>query len=364
MTIYFQHLEGSKKGQVESFDSDRVQVGRQPASDLRFDPNKDREVSGSHAEIYRQGNIYFIQDLQSRNGTYVNSRRINQPTPLGDGDVIEFSSRGPKVIFSTIEPSVGTIVVKAEPAARASPGIGSKTVAMMIGDALAEAKSAQKGRFGSTTVFMRELLTQASTHSSRRLRLAVICLIILLLEITGGFIYINYQKRQELERLSAEQERLLKEQKGQQAIIAEQQAKLAEMEALMKELQKGGVEVKQTPRGVSVNLPNVLFRFDSAELTAEGNEKVTYIASVLKNHASSKSLSIEGHASKEPGGSEEYNQRLSENRAVNVARALGSEGVSQNRIATKGFGSSQPAATNDTEEGRRQNRRVEVIIEN
>lgn len=361
MTIYFQHLEGSKKGQVESLDSDRIHVGRQPGSDLRFDPNKDREVSGSHAEIYRQGDIYFIQDLQSRNGTYVNSRRINQPTPLGDGDVIEFSSRGPKVVFCTREPSVGTIVVKEEQIARS--GVGSKTVAMMIGDALAEAKAGQRGRFGSTTVFMRELLSQARTHSSRRLRLAVICLVILLFEITGGFIYINYQKRQELGRLAAEQEKLLKEQREQQAKIAEQQAKLGEMEALINALKAGGIDAKRTPRGVSVNLPNVLFEFDSAELTAEGRDKVTYIASALGNHGIGTRLFVEGHASQEAGGSQEYNQRLSENRAQMVANALATRGISNDRIAAKGFGTSRPEASNDTEEGRRQNRRVEVIVE-
>lgn len=361
MPIYFQHVEGSKKGQLESFDSDRVRVGREAGTDLKFDPHKDREVSGNHAEIYRQRDLFFIKDLQSRNGTYVNSHRVSQPTPLKDGDIIEFSSRGPKVIFSTKEPAVGTLVVKEEEILR--PGVGTKTVAMMIGDALSEARSAQRGRFGSTTVFMREFLKQASTHSSRRLRIAVICLVILLAEFTGGLVYVNYQKRKEREGLAQQQERLIKEQEQQRTKIAEQETKISEMKALVEELKKKGLEVRETPRGVTVNLPNILFEFDRAELTPDGEERVGYIASALKNHARAKKITIEGHASVEKEGQEEYNQLLSDRRARNVTDAVLSYGIGQN-VSTKGLGSTRPVASNESEEGRRLNRRVEVVIEN
>ena len=73
---------------------------------------------------------------------------------------------------------------------------------------------------------------------------------------------------------------------------------------------------------------------------------------------------MEGHASRERADQEAYNQELSERRARAVAGALESNGVERNRIAAKGVGTRFPVASNETEEGRRKNRRVEVTIEN
>lgn len=117
--LYLKHIEGSKQGQVESFDSERIRIGRHPENDLKFDPETAREVSGHHAEILCHKDAVTIKDLQSRNGTYVNGRRINQPTQLTDGDVIQFSSRGPKLVFSIGEPVAGsgTVAFKREEAA-------------------------------------------------------------------------------------------------------------------------------------------------------------------------------------------------------------------------------------------------------
>ena len=106
MAIFIKHVEGSKIDQLESFDKDQIRIGRQLDNDINFDPQKDISVSGYHAEIYRDGEAFFIKDLQSRNGTFVNSRKINQPVPLKEGDILQFSARGPKVVFSTRDPSV------------------------------------------------------------------------------------------------------------------------------------------------------------------------------------------------------------------------------------------------------------------
>lgn len=122
MAVYFKHTEGSKKGQTESFEKDRIRIGRQSDNDLKFDPRKDLEISGHHAEIYRQGESFFLKDLQSRNGTYLNSKRIDQPAVIADGDVIQFSARGPKMVFFTRGPSApsGTLVIKDDKAAPAA----------------------------------------------------------------------------------------------------------------------------------------------------------------------------------------------------------------------------------------------------
>src|SRR5215510_9132640 len=105
MPILLRYIEGSKAGQVDSFDQDNVRIGRQSDNDVQFDPRQDVSVSGYHAEIYRDGEAVFIKDLQSRNGTFVNSHKIDQPVLLNEGDVVQFSGRGPKLVFSMGDPS-------------------------------------------------------------------------------------------------------------------------------------------------------------------------------------------------------------------------------------------------------------------
>lgn len=143
--------------------------------------------------------------------------------------------------------------------------------------------------------------------------------------------------------------------------IEEQDRVIAENRRMIDALRGRGLEVRDTDRGVLVNLPDVLFEFDSARLTPRAREDARYIANVLGD-VSHRSLSVEGHT--DSIGTFEYNQKLSEQRARSVADALSASGVSRSRIVTRGYGESDPIASNATDEGRRRNRRVEVIIEN
>jgi pSer/pThr/pTyr-binding forkhead associated (FHA) protein len=126
MAMFLNHIEGSKAGQLEVFDNDHIRIGRQSDNDIKFDPQKDISVSGYHAEIYRDGEAFFVKDLQSRNGTFVNSRKIEQPARLKDGDIIQFSARGPKMVFSTRDPSLASETALMEPA-----GVSSTKVSAM-----------------------------------------------------------------------------------------------------------------------------------------------------------------------------------------------------------------------------------------
>jgi type VI secretion system protein ImpL len=126
MAFFLKHVEGSKNGQVESFDRDIIRIGRQSDNDLAFDPQKDASVSGYHAEISREGESYFLRDLQSRNGTFVNSRKIESPIQLEDGDLVQFSGRGPKIVFTTRDPSLPNQTAFTEPSRSAPTEILSK----------------------------------------------------------------------------------------------------------------------------------------------------------------------------------------------------------------------------------------------
>ena len=126
MTFFLKHVEGSKAGQIDSFERDIIRIGRQSDNDLAFDPKKDASVSGYHAEISREGESYFLRDLQSRNGTFVNSRKIESSIRLEDGDLLQFSGRGPKIVFTTRDPSLPAQAAFNEPSRSAPTEILSK----------------------------------------------------------------------------------------------------------------------------------------------------------------------------------------------------------------------------------------------
>jgi len=98
----FKFLSGARAGEVETFRKAYIGVGRHPLSDVRFDAERDLDVSSRHAAVIRRGNGFVVQDLNSRNGTFVNSRRIEGETALADGDVIGFGANGPAVEFRTL----------------------------------------------------------------------------------------------------------------------------------------------------------------------------------------------------------------------------------------------------------------------
>ncbi len=108
------------------------------------------------------------------------------------------------------------------------------------------------------------------------------------------------------------------------------------------------------------DLGNVLFAFDSAELTAQAKDLLADVSNRLTS-ANLIGVKVAGHT--DNVGSETYNQGLSERRAQSVADFLVSQGVPANKLTTVGFGESQAVADNATEAGRAQNRRVELHVD-
>jgi outer membrane protein OmpA-like peptidoglycan-associated protein len=144
--------------------------------------------------------------------------------------------------------------------------------------------------------------------------------------------------------------------------LSERERQLQENRRLIDELRRGGADVRSTDRGVVVNLPDILFEFDRARLTSDARRNVGEIGSVITAQASGRRVAVEGHT--DNIGTVSYNQRLSEERVQSVVNALSERGVSRRTIVTRGYGESQPIASNRTSEGRARNRRVEVVIEN
>jgi len=103
----------------------------------------------------------------------------------------------------------------------------------------------------------------------------------------------------------------------------------------------------------------VLFAFDSARLTNEAQSQLIALMGRLKD-ASVVSVKVVGHT--DSVGTDEYNQKLSERRAYSVATFLLSQGLAPEKLTSQGMGESQPVSDNSTDEGRAQNRRVELHL--
>lgn len=140
------------------------------------------------------------------------------------------------------------------------------------------------------------------------------------------------------------------------AVIGRQMDKQAA--ELERELE--GAEVDRVGEGIAIRFDSgILFDFDSAELRPEARDNLRELARSLQQYPNTDAM-IVGHT--DSRGSDEYNLGLSQRRAESAAQYLVSQGISRSRLTTLGKGEREPVASNDTDYGRQQNRRVEVAI--
>nr|WP_010132991.1 OmpA family protein [Microbulbifer agarilyticus] len=109
----------------------------------------------------------------------------------------------------------------------------------------------------------------------------------------------------------------------------------------------------------TITLENIQFEFNSATLTARARTSLGAVVQSLRSQPNSL-IEVAGHT--DSRGNDDYNLRLSAQRAESVRRYLVSQGVNATRISARGFGETQPVASNATESGRAQNRRVELTF--
>ena len=130
------------------------------------------------------------------------------------------------------------------------------------------------------------------------------------------------------------------------------------MSSLLEQLNKI-LSTRDTARGLIANLSDVLFKTGSYELLPGARERLAKVSGIVLAYPSLH-LEVEGHT--DSVGSDAYNQELSEQRANAVRDYLIEQGIRADSIEARGFGKTQPIASNDTPEGRQQNRRVELVL--
>ena len=119
------------------------------------------------------------------------------------------------------------------------------------------------------------------------------------------------------------------------------------------------LETRDTVRGLIVNISDVLFEFNKYSLNPGAREKMAKLSGILLAYPGL-TIQVEGHT--DSVGSDEYNLKLSQERADAVRAYLVSQGVSPGTVTSVGLGKANPVASNDTNTGRQQNRRVELVV--
>ncbi|CAN7601167.1 OmpA family protein [Phenylobacterium sp. LjRoot225] len=129
---------------------------------------------------------------------------------------------------------------------------------------------------------------------------------------------------------------------------------------LRAQLAGSGVDVQRQGDNIVLNMPSdVTFGVDKADIQSRFYPAMDAVADTLRQYPQT-TIDIVGHA--DSTGADDYNRALSERRAASVASRLVSNGVLRDRLFVAGRGEAQPIASNDTEDGRARNRRVEVVV--
>jgi outer membrane protein OmpA-like peptidoglycan-associated protein len=162
------------------------------------------------------------------------------------------------------------------------------------------------------------------------------------------------QEEADAQRRQADQARQQAEQAAQQA-----QQQSAQMREQLKNQLNQVLQTRETARGLIVNMSDVLFGFNQHDLKPEAREKLAKVSGILLAYPNLK-LQVEGYT--DNIGSDEYNQKLSEERADAVRDYLVSQSVPDANITAQGYGKTHPIADNSTNSGRAQNRRVELVV--
>jgi outer membrane protein OmpA-like peptidoglycan-associated protein len=179
------------------------------------------------------------------------------------------------------------------------------------------------------------------------------------------------QAEADRQRRAAEQSALAAAQASREKEQAQAEADMAQLAASKAEAEKADLraqllnqlnsilQTRDTARGLIINMSDVLFDTGSYTLKSGAREKLAKISGIMLAHPGLQ-MQIEGHT--DSVGTDDFNQQLSQRRAGMVRDFLVDQGVAASTITARGFGKSQPVASNDTPEGRQRNRRVELVV--
>lgn len=144
MAVEFRITKGARAGARDRFDKSIVAIGRHPINDLRFDAERDLDVSSRHAELRIVGERHVLVDLGSTNGTFVNGEAVAGERALRDGDVITFGADGPQCEFRIVGEQPSASPSRGLPATAAAGGAAKPNTEVRIAMAVEKQTGALK----------------------------------------------------------------------------------------------------------------------------------------------------------------------------------------------------------------------------
>jgi len=165
-------------------------------------------------------------------------------------------------------------------------------------------------------------------------------------------------KSREAEAKSREADAKAKAEAAEREAERERAAAIALRQQLLQQLNTV-LQTTDSPRGLIVNMADVLFDFGKYNLKSDAQIKLAKLAGIIQSHPGLR-LAIEGYT--DNIGGDEANMRLSQQRADTVRDFLTQQGLSADAVTSVGLGKAEPVADNSTNEGRQKNRRVEIIV--
>jgi serine protease Do len=223
LKVIIKHLSGSKSNQTEMFEFPVKELlfGRDAGSQVIFDPEKDDLVSRRHCKITVQNNDqFYLTDLNSRNGTFVNNQKIISPIRMCPGDTVQLGKGGPQFVFDldprpTSMPKVtrlGDTTLEASRTREVPLNSRSYPSEPYEKEPLSDpAPSSDKSDEGIGRNTVERLISQAEFNTRKKIiniGSGIICVIIL---ISGFFIFQNYENKAEIEGKQANKDRIRKD---------------------------------------------------------------------------------------------------------------------------------------------------------
>lgn len=200
--ILITHLSGSKTGQKEEFpleDLEKLTFGRDPSSSIQYDPEKDDLVSRQHAAILQEPgdeDRFFLEDLDSSNGTFLNKARIANKTAIRPGDKVQLGPGGPEFEFNVEPPIAPKVAATRVASALGADGRDDVPATTVSPAAKVDAPSSSRPSLGKATV--ERMIGKSSAESRKNLLYGGAALVILIAIVAAVLIYQNISSRAEL----------------------------------------------------------------------------------------------------------------------------------------------------------------------
>lgn len=235
MKAQFTFLSGARAGEVLTLSKHYIGLGRHPLSDVRFDTERDLDVSARHAAVMQKSEGYVLQDLNSTNGTFVNQQRVAGDVQLHNGDVISFGQSGPALEFHIVEAETASA---ASTAAEAAVARQSKPREMVSAQAVPARPKPRAQPRSSTAV----RVAVEVARRTRPLRLLLIATGLAAATFGALFWYSARERGRELAELRARADSLAREAAN---AAAQFQGRLASLEEALQQSQSETVRLRR-----------------------------------------------------------------------------------------------------------------------